>query len=159
MSNIRKDKTLIGRVEEVFFPEFGNLSLSARVDTGAKTSSVWASKIKETADGLVVRLASPKHDIHKHEVIFKRYDRVFVASSMGHGQMRYRVNIKVVLGGRKINAKFTLADRSTQVYPVLLGRSILLRKFIVDVENGAPLKEAERLRSKALQDNIKEKLV
>ena len=33
-------------------------------------------------------------------------------------------------------ATFTLADRSTQVYPVLIGRATLNGKFIVDVQKG-----------------------
>lgn len=159
MQKIRKDKTIIGRAEKVYFPELGDAFLHARVDTGAKTSSIWASEIKESNDGLSVRLASPEHEINKHELFFKHYDRVRVSSSMGHSQIRYKVKIKVILGGRKVNAKFTLSDRSTQVYPILIGRSILLGKFIVDVEKGSPLRKEEKIRSDELQKNITEERI
>ncbi len=34
--------------------------------------------------------------------------------------------------GRKLNAKFTLSDRSTQTYPLLIGRNTLRGNFLVD---------------------------
>jgi hypothetical protein len=71
-----KSKTLIGRAEKVRFPELGNTNLHARIDTGAKTSSIWASKATETPSGLAVSFASPDHEIHAHEAVFKHYDKV-----------------------------------------------------------------------------------
>lgn len=155
----RKEKTIIGRAEKVRFPELGNCVLYARIDTGAKTSSIWAMDISETEDGLVVRFASPEHEINVHQAVFRHYDKVRVASSMGHQQVRYKVKIPVVLRRRRIVATFTLSDRSTQVYPVLIGRSTLAGKFIVDVSRGSPLRDAERRRSAELQKNISEEHV
>ena len=54
---------------------------------------------------------------------------------------------------RRIRAHFTIANRRTQVYPVLIGRNVLYGKFVVDVAKGTPLIEAERQRSEALQNN------
>ncbi|NCU31198.1 hypothetical protein EOM57_05375, partial [Candidatus Saccharibacteria bacterium] len=50
-----KEKTIIGRVEKVIFPELQYVVLYARIDTGAKTSSIWATYIEETPKGLQVR--------------------------------------------------------------------------------------------------------
>lgn len=154
-----KEKTVIGRAEKVRFPTLGDSELHARIDTGAKTSSIWATDITETEQGLCVRLASADYEINAHEVVFEHYDRVRVASSMGHQQVRYRVKLPVVMYGRRIMATFTLSDRSTQVYPVLIGRSTLRGKFIVDVATGNPLLEEERRRSAELQTNIIEEHV
>ena len=156
MQNNHKEKTIIGRAERVKFPACANAVLHARIDTGAKTSSIWATDVKETAEGLLVRFASPGYEIYQHEHLFKHYDRVRVASSMGHAQIRYRVKMQIVIRGRRIMATFTLADRSTQVYPVLIGRATLNGKFIVDVQKGSPLREEEARRSEALQSDIKE---
>lgn len=154
-----KEKTLIGRVEKIKFPTLGGSILHARVDTGAKTSSLWATNIVETPRGLLVRFASPEHDIYQHEQLFAHYEKVSVSSSMGVVQVRYKIQIPVVIKGRRINAAFTLADRSTQTYPVLLGRSILLHKFVVDVSLGSPLVEEERKRSEELQSLIHEEKI
>ena len=69
--------------------------------------------------------------------------------------MRYKVKIPVVVKGRKIKANFTLADRSAQVYPVLVGRNILRGKFVVDVKGGATLRHAERALAAKKEDILK----
>ena len=152
-----KEKTLIGRAEKIRLPTLANSVLHARIDTGAKTSSIWATDIRETSDGLVVRFASPDYDLHKHEVVFRHYDRVRISSSMGHRQVRYRVRMPIIIRKRRIMATFTLSDRSMQVYPVLIGRSTLMRKFVVDVAMGSPLRKEEDRRSIELQRDIMEK--
>lgn len=155
----QKEKTIIGRAEKVRFPELGDSVLYARIDTGARTSSIWAAAINETAKGLEVRFASPDHEIHAYPAIFTHYDRVKVSSSTGHQQVRYRVKMPIVIAGRRIMATFTLADRSRQVYPVLVGRLTLTGKFIVDVAKGSPLKKEEERRSAELQASIIEEHV
>jgi hypothetical protein len=153
-----REKTLIGRAEKVKFPTLDGLVLHARIDTGAKTSSMWAISTKVTKEGLKVEFpveGSKKTITH----IFPHYTRVKVASSMGHEQIRYKIRMSAVIKKRRIFATFTLADRSTQVYPVLVGRSTLTGKFIVDVAKGAPLRELEDQRSALLQANIEEEKV
>lgn len=156
MTEDAKEKTLIGRAEKVRFPTLGNSELHARIDTGAKTSSIWATDISETTEGLLVRIASPKYEINAHEITFKHYDKVRIASSMGQQQVRYKVKIPISMRKRRIIATFTLSDRSTQVYPILIGRSTLTGKFVVDVSKGYPLKDEEEKRSAELQANISE---
>ncbi|NLA43092.1 peptidase [Candidatus Saccharibacteria bacterium] len=149
-------KILIGRVEKIAFPDLGGNILHARIDTGAKTSSIWASETEEVDAGLRVRFMAPGHDVYEDEIIFPHYDRVCISSSMGHKQLRYRIKMPIVMQKRRIMATFTLADRSSQTYPVLIGRSTLHGKFIVDVQLGSPLVEAEKRRLKELQAHIKE---
>ena len=156
MTARNKEKTIIGRAEEIHFPTLGDCSLFARIDTGAKTSSIWATNITKTLEGLRVRFADDQHDINRHEVLFTTYEKVQVASSTGHVQERYKIKLPIVIKGRRIQASFTLADRSTQVYPVLIGRSTLMKKFIVDVSTGTPLIEQEKRRSDQLQSIIRE---
>lgn len=151
-----KEKTTIGRAEKVYFPTLGSCILHARIDTGAKTSSIWATDITMTPKGLVVRFADTTYDINQHEMVFEEFEKVKVASSTGHVQLRYKVKIPIIIKGRRIRASFTFADRSTQVYPVLIGRSTLMKKFIVDVSIGVPLTEGEKRRSRELQSSIRE---
>lgn len=149
MNKNSNTKTLIGRAEKVEFPTLDGLVLHARIDTGAKTSSLWATDIEESAEGLRAKIGGV-------EAVFEHYSRVIVSSSMGHRQVRYKVKLSIVIKQRRIKATFTLADRSGQVYPVLIGRSTLNGKFIVDVSLGSPLREEESKRSEALQAAIVE---
>ena len=147
------EKTLIGRVEKVKFPEFGGSILHARIDTGPRTSSIGVLSSEEIDEGLRVNFPS-ETDTAGTVKVFRHYERVVVASSMGHQQIRFKIRLSIVMRKRRIRATFTLADRSSQVYSVLIGRSALNRKFIVDVSRGSPLREQEDRRSKALQSKI-----
>ncbi len=149
-----KEKTIIGRAEKVSFPTLGKAIFHARIDTGAKTSSVWATDIQEAHKGLIVRFMNSESGVYANEQVFKHFDRVRVASSMGHEQIRYKVKMPIVIRGKRILTSFTLADRSTQVYPVLIGRNTLRGKFIVDVSRGSPLRDEEQRRSELLQQGI-----
>lgn len=148
-----EDKKIIGRAEVITFPEVNVHGVHARIDTGAKTSSLWASRTEIVDDDLHVTLFDG--DSAK-DVVFDEFERVAVASSNGHIQHRFKVRLLVKIKSKKIRAWFTLADRSTQVYPVLIGRNVLLGKFIVDVKKGAILKQAEDEHSQRLQATINE---
>lgn len=149
------DKKLIGRVEEVSFPEIGFGAVHARVDTGARTSSIWASYVEVEDDRLAVILFGKKHPSYTGEKIyFDEFSHGMVASSNGQAEMRYKIPLLVSLGGKKIRSRFTLADRSTQVYPILIGRNTLRGKFVVDVKLGKALVEAEKERSRNLQSKL-----
>ena len=86
---------------------------------------------------------------------FQDFDSVVVTSSNGQSQERYKIRLLVKLKGKKVRAWFTLADRSTQVYPVLIGRNVLAGKFIVDVKRGSTLRDEERAHQRMLQKEQK----
>lgn len=154
MSNV----DVIGQVEAIDLPEVLEAQLCARIDTGAKTSAIWASKVKEAAEGLhVVFFGNDSAHYTGKAHLFTEYAETVVASSNGIAQRRYKVRLTVVLNGRRIKAWFTLADRSQQVYPVLIGRNVLRGKFIVDVSRKSKtLHNLERERSKLLQRKLGE---
>lgn len=133
------------------------MAVPARVDTGAKTSAIWASGIMEKNGVLQCVLFGPDSDFYTGQVLtFDKYEVRTIASSIGEPEERYVVKLLVKLEGRTIRASFTLANRSQQVYPMLVGRNILHGKFLVDVTKGMPLKAKERVRSKWLQTKRKE---
>lgn len=149
-----KEKIVIGRAERLSFPQLGVDSLAARIDTGAKTSAIWVSSAREVGGRLAVIFFDESSEYYDGvERFFDSYERGMVASSNGQAEERYKIKLLVVLHGRRIRARFTLADRSTQVYPVLVGRNVLLGKFVVDVQHGEPLLEAEKSRSEKLQSS------
>ena len=157
-TDIRKPKRVIGRAEVIKLPEVGATEVPARIDTGANTSAIWATNIVEQNGVLSFTLfgiESPLFSGHVHHM--HDFDRVIVASSNGIEQERYKVRLLITLKGRRIRARFTLADRSTQTYPVLVGRNVLRGKFIVDVTRGRAQSEAESLRSEELQAKLSTK--
>lgn len=130
-----KPLTTIGPIEAVEFPQFNLTAVPARIDTGARTSTVWASRVREVEGALHFTLFDAESGFYSgREVTATYFGRRSVTSSNGITEERYIVKLVVVVGGRKIQASFTLANRATQTYPVLIGRNILRGKFLVDVK-------------------------
>lgn len=142
---------VIGRAEDVDFSRIGFFGIPARIDTGAKTSSVWATQIKEENGKLSFVLFGKSSPFYTgKKIITKQYDLKMVASSIGAAEERYVVKLSVKLHSRQIRASFTLANRSAQAYPILIGRNVLRGKFIVDVKKGKSYREREQARALAL---------
>ena len=157
MDDNQKKVKLIGRAELTDFPELRLAGIPARIDTGAKTSSIWATDIRiENKNLSAVLFGEGKDYFTGKPIVFDNYQMTVVSTSTGEIQERYKVPMLIKLKGKKIRAWFTLADRSTQVYPVLIGRNVLLGKFLVDVKKGRILKEDERRRSESLKSRIRE---
>jgi len=148
------ENTVIGRAEQLAFPEQGYSNVPARIDTGAKTSSIWVSQAQER-DGRLEVVFFDQDAAGYDGVVhaFDQFDQLMVANSTGQMQNRYKVQLLVRIRGKRIRAWFTLADRSSQVYPVLIGRNVLRGKFIVDVKKGRTLKDAAAWRPTRLQLN------
>lgn len=149
------DLKIIGRAESVNLTVIKIMKVPARIDTGAKTSSIWASNITEDHGVLSFQLFGKESTFYTGETITtKRYKLKAIASSNGQVQQRYIIKLTVEICGIEINASFSLADRSTLVYPMLIGRKLLSGKFLVDVRKGKPLVAEEAKRSKMLQAEL-----
>ncbi|MGH7240736.1 MAG: RimK family alpha-L-glutamate ligase, partial [Candidatus Saccharimonadales bacterium] len=149
--------TIIGRAEKISLRDFGVQDVPAKVDTGADTSSLWASNIEEREDGLHFVLfgeGSPLYTGKEEVFTAPDYELTRVANSFGQKEMRYKVKLRITLKDRKVRATFTLSDRSLKTYPILLGRKLLHGKFLVDVADGDPLHEAEREKAEKLKRDL-----
>jgi hypothetical protein len=153
--------TTIGRAEQVSLPALlGGASVTAKVDTGADVSSLWASAIRETDAGLEFCAFGPSSPQYTGQVITVAkadYRVTRVANSFGHREERFVIQTPIRLKGRRVLATFTLADRSNKTYPMLLGRRLLQGKFVVNVAEGQPLKLAEQAKKAALKLELKRK--
>lgn len=149
------EKQIIGRVEKVSFPELGIGTIHARVDTGAQTSALWVSRAEVVDDRLEVIFFGKDHPEYNGKVhYFDEFTHGMVASSNGHSQLRYKIRVLIKIANKRIRATITLADRSTQAYPMLVGRNVLRGKFVVDVKAGEPLLGAEKSRSATIQSQL-----
>jgi hypothetical protein len=149
--------SIIGRAERVTLPDLGLKQVPAKIDTGADASSIWGRGVEDEKGRLEVLFFGDSSPFYTGEVhVFPRrsYSVTRVSSSFGHREVRYKIKLKIKVGGRLINGSFTLADRSTKLYPILLGRSILRKKFLVDVTKGKPLIKEEKARKKALKKEL-----
>lgn len=126
-------KHIIGEIENVrLVPP--NIILKARIDTGAKTTSVDARNITPfERDGKQwVRFTCI--DGEKEHIIERKVRKTVLIKRHGEeSQDRYVVNMRIVLGEVSQLVPVTLNDREAYLYPVLIGRNFLRDYFIVDV--------------------------
>jgi hypothetical protein len=115
----------------------------AKIDTGADSSSIWASSISIDKGGtLHFTLFDKGSEFYNGEVISRKdYKVAQVASSTGHVQIRYRTHLTIRLGGKKIRVLFNLSDRSKNQFPILVGRRTIVGKFLVDVSRGLDIEK------------------
>ena len=135
MADRRNDQiTTIGPIELVDFPIYRLKGIPAKVDTGADGSAIWASAIREVDGELSFILFDSDSPYYSGEAIrTKDYITTLIKNSFGQREFRYKVRLTVTIAGRSIRARFTLADRSANRYPLLIGRRTLHGKYIVDV--------------------------
>lgn len=149
--------TTIGRVERARLPELSTKRIPVKIDTGADACSIWAHVTEEKNGKLHVVFFSPGSDYYDSKVhIFnaKDYTLTRIANSFGHKELRYKVKLKIIIKDRTIRGSFTLSDRSMKLYPILIGRTLLRGKFLVDVAKGRPLKTAEQERAARLKIDL-----
>lgn len=152
-----KELALIGRAEKVNLPQLSAFKVPAKIDTGADASSIWAHSVKKDGTSLKVTFFGPKSLFYTGEVhtfMSNEYTITRVSNSFGHREIRHKVKLKIAVKGRLINGTFTLADRSTKLYPILIGRSLIKNKFLVDVTKGSPLVAEEKARKAVLREEI-----
>lgn len=130
-------KITIGRVDKADFPELHLTEIDIKVDTGAYTSAIHCHKIEEVgAEGdkfIKFTLLDPSHShYNEKEFIVKNYKKKKVKSSFGTSEQRFVISTKIQLFNETFPIELTLSERGEMKYPVLLGRKLLAKKFIVD---------------------------
>ncbi len=131
-----KDKQVIGRVAKLDIKAADLFDIPAKIDTGAFTSSIWATNVHEKDGRLFYTLLGPEAEQYNgKELSTKDFKIVNVRNSFGEVEKRYRIHLSVCIDGRKIKASFTLANREVKAYPALIGRRTLNKRFVVDVSH------------------------
>jgi hypothetical protein len=130
-------KQIIGATEVIEIVD-ANLSFKARVDTGAKTCSIHAEGInvdssEENPEGKPISFRIVNKHGQSRQINTRVASAVIVKTAEGKEQ-RYTVPLTVKWHDSEKTILFTLNDRLTMAYPILLGRNWLRGSFLVDVE-------------------------
>lgn len=123
------ERIVIGRVERIKVMAV-DITKKARIDTGAKTTSIDAREIEPfIRDGKDwVRF---KFDDEPIEAPVAR--TVLIKRHGGKSRSRFVVELDLKLGPIVQKVEVTLANREKYVYPILIGRNFLKNQFVVDV--------------------------
>ncbi|MGV6806397.1 MAG: ATP-dependent zinc protease family protein [bacterium] len=125
---------IVGAVEKVHVDP-ADIVLNARIDTGAKSSSIDAQNItrfeREGERWVRFDVTTASGELVKMELPVER--RVRINQPEGEVQRRYVVKMWLRLGTVREEVDVTLADRSELNFQLLVGRNFLLDTAVVDV--------------------------
>jgi hypothetical protein len=119
--------TVIGAVEDVLLLPMGTKA-TARIDTGATTTSIDACNLK-ISDGYASFALPESCGSHELKLPIVGWKYIRTAAKR---HKRPIVEIELCLGTKKIKARANLNDRSSMDYPILIGRNVLSQGFLVD---------------------------
>lgn len=133
-----KEKVVIGRREKIAIPELQLNHVEAKIDTGAYTSALHCSRIwTEVQNGTPVLFFKVLDESHprfsEKTFTFTEFGKRKIKNSSGVFESRFTIKTRIKIGRKKILATISLTDRGGMKYPVLIGRKLLNKRFLVDV--------------------------
>jgi len=133
-----KNKDVIGRTDKVDLPELDLFDLDAKIDTGAYTSAIHYHHAeiidKDGEQVLHFTLLDPKHpNYNDKSFYFNSFKEKVIKNSFGDSEKRFIIATKLRLFDKEFATELSLSDRGALKFPILLGRKLLRKGFIVDV--------------------------
>jgi hypothetical protein len=126
----------LGWRERLALPRLGIGMLKAKLDTGARSSSLHVDTIETFQRGGVTWLRFSLHPGRRGPTALHceapALDRRTVTDTGGRRTERWFIRSEVHLAGARFDVDINLTDRRHMLFPMLLGRSALNGRFIVD---------------------------
>ena len=124
---------ILGWREWVRLPALTPHPVKAKVDTGARTSSLHAFDLR-VEDGVAHFAVHPhqRSDDDEAWVALPVVEHRDVRPSTGEAEERPVVRVELVIGGHEVTAELTLSDRDAMGFRMLLGRTAVADRFLVD---------------------------
>jgi hypothetical protein len=130
------DVITLGWRERLALPSLGVPVLKAKLDTGARSSSLHVEwlEVDERDDGTWLRfqVRTTRKGGVSGPCEAKAIGQRTVTDSGGHSTTRWFIEAEIELAGERFTAEVNLTDRRHMLFPLLLGRTALYGRFRVD---------------------------
>ena len=119
------------------FPDFQDVWVKAKIDTGAKTSAIHAFDMHCFERDGEKWIGFNLHPVQRRKLPeiaceARMIEDRYVTSSNGQRQLRPVVRVPVVVASRTFDIDLTLTNRDEMGFRMLLGRDALKGKFVID---------------------------
>ncbi|QSX34399.1 30S ribosomal protein S6--L-glutamate ligase [Shewanella avicenniae] len=130
-------KIVIGSDEWCAFPSLNIPAIKARVDSGAKTSSLHAINIQPFSRNGEAWVSFEVHPIQDNRKVTvhceaKVIDQRIIKSSSGDREKRLVIRVPLAMGEQLWDVEVTLTNRDSMGYRMLLGREAMHGRTLVD---------------------------
>ena len=127
----------VGWREWCLLPELGLPPIKAKIDTGARTSCLHAFSVEELKkDGKKwIRFGVHPHQEDTETEVYSEaevFDERIVTDSGGHKEKRYVILTDLILADQLWPIEITLTNRDTMRFRLLLGRTAMEQRIIVN---------------------------
>lgn len=131
------DKMPVGWREWLALPELGIPAIKAKVDTGARSSALHVAQLRVLSDRAGRRVRFKINPLRRRPELMLDceaavVDERLVRDSGGHVERRLVILTPVRLGGRQWPIEITLTNRNDMLFPMLLGRTAMQGRLLVD---------------------------
>ena len=128
---------VLGWREWVALPDLGLHLIKAKVDTGARTATLHAFYVDTFRRRGRLHARFGVHPIQRRTDILVHaeaevIDERIVTDSGGHREPRYVILTRLVLAGQDWPIEITLSNRESMLFRMLLGRTALSGRTLVD---------------------------
>ena len=131
-----KSRPVLGWREWLALPDLGIRLIRAKIDTGARSSSLHVDSLDTFQSGghewVRFSIATGSADAPPVVVETAVHDRRPVADSGGHVSERIFLLTRMELAGHAYPVEINLTSRRNMLFPMLLGRTALKRRFVID---------------------------
>jgi hypothetical protein len=133
---IKPGPIILGWRERLALPELGIGLLKAKLDTGARSSSLHVDTLEtfQRSGDTWLRFSLSIRRRLALEISCEApaIDRRTVTDTGGRRTQRWFIRTQVTLAGQSFSVDVNLTDRRHMLFPLLLGRSALMGRFAVD---------------------------
>jgi ribosomal protein S6--L-glutamate ligase len=142
-------RLLVGWREWVGLPDLCDVALKAKIDTGARTSALHAWNIEPYERRGAPWIRFEVHPLQGEDKPSVRCEAAvagerLVRSSSGHAERRLVIVTTLALGGEEWPIELSLTRRDEMGFRMLIGRSALHRRAVVDPSRSFLLRESAR---------------
>lgn len=143
---------VMGRHDRVDLPDLGLTNIHAKIDTGAYSCCLHCHHAEIVDGRLEFVLLDEEHpEFTGMKFVFEKFEERDIKNSFGEKERRFVIETSIKIFEEEFITTFSLSNRGSLKFPVLIGRKLLRHDFLIDVSKKNQSYINKRRKERALQ--------